>query len=100
MRCESLGWQLAQRLGVPVTDQEEFDKTYISSTEICHILDVSRATIVTARKRGKLPEPICVQRPGGSEQGQAQILLWKRARLEPIIADWRLELASWRAARA
>lgn len=68
--------------------QERFDEKYISSREICKDLDVSRATILHARKRGFLPDPITVN--------NLQIFLWERETLAPYLQSWRLSLASRR----
>lgn len=73
-----------------MTAQEEFDAKYISSTEICRDLDVTRATLVNGRRRGALPDPICVFRPNGS----VHIMLWERAVAAPFVARWKAELAA------
>lgn len=77
-----------------MTAQEEFDAKYISSTEICRDLDVTRASIVNARARGALPEPVQVKRANGDPH----IMLWLREEAAPFIESWRLELEAGRAA--
>lgn len=72
------------------TPQEEFDRTYITSSEICHELDVSRPAILDARRRGLLPEPILVN---GN-----QLTLWKRDEVRPYIEAWKATLDTRRAA--
>lgn len=96
--CEPLGsLLLTSASGVRVkSEQEVFDETYITSVEVCQRLDINRATIVTARQRGKLPEAIVIPRPGG----QPYLLLWPRKVVEPILSEWQTELDAWRAARA
>lgn len=69
--------------------QEEFDKKYISSTEVCQELGVHRTTVLLALKTGRLPDPVVLRRPNG----QPQILLWERAPLLPILADWKQQRA-------
>ena len=65
--------------------QQEFDNKYISSTEVCQELGIHRTTVLLAIKSERLPEPIMLRRPNG----QPQILLWERAPLLPILADWK-----------
>lgn len=71
-----------------MTAQEEFDAKYVSSTELCRDLGVSRMAVMKARGRGALPEPVRVTRPDGS----SHIMLWDRKELEPHLAKWRAEL--------
>jgi len=67
-----------------LTAQEEFDKKYVSSTELCQRLGVTRATLMNGRKRGALPEPVRVNRPNGDPH----IMLWVRKEAEPYVARW------------
>lgn len=66
------------------THQEDFDRKYISSSEICQTLGISRPALWSAKKNNKLPEPILV--------GSANLCLWLRTEVESIIAAWRDEL--------
>lgn len=75
---------------IAITAQEVFDKTYIASSEICRRLDITRGTIVRARQRGNLPEPIEVN--GG------QVFLWERRIVEPYISAWSTMLRARRGA--
>lgn len=70
-----------------MTGQEEFDTIYITSSEICKALRVTRAAVVNARKRGLLPDPIVVN---------DQILIWKRNRVKPYLEAWDISLQSRR----
>lgn len=70
------------------TAQEEFDEIYITSSEIGKSLGVCRATIVQARKRGLLPDPVIVN--------GAQIYIWKRQIVEPFLNAWKVSLAARR----
>lgn len=72
--------------------QQEFDSKYVSSTELCEDLGVTRATIVNARRRGALPEPVRVNRPDGSPH----VMLWLREEVAPYLERWRAELAERR----
>jgi predicted DNA-binding transcriptional regulator AlpA len=73
--------------------QQEFDAKYVSSTEICRELGVTRATILNARRRGALPEPVRIDRPDGSPH----VLLWLRDTVTPYIEKWRAQLDARRA---
>ena len=62
---------------VEKTAQQEFDEIYITSSEIGQELGVCRATLVNARRRGLLPDPIVVngaQITSGSAMSFARIL--------------------------
>jgi len=76
-----------------VTAQEEFDHKYVSSTELCSTLGVTRATLVNARTRGALPEPVRVNGIGG----KTYFMLWLRAELEPYLERYKAELSAGRA---
>lgn len=41
--------------------QARFDERYITSSEICELMNVTRASVLLARRRGVLPDPIKVQ---------------------------------------
>lgn len=79
-----------------MTAQSEFDTKYISSTELCTTLGVTRATLVNGRRRGALPDPVRIDRPDGSPH----IMLWLRAEVAPYIERWQAELADRRGATA
>jgi len=68
--------------------QEEFDKIYITSSEICHTLGISRTTVVHGRRRGMLPDPIQVNGTG--------LLIWKRDTIKPYLDAWVISLQSRR----
>jgi len=74
------------------TAQQRFDAAYICSTEVCRHLKVSRASILQARKRGDLPDPVVVN--------GAQIYLWERHIIQPYIDAWFLRLHRYRPGRA
>lgn len=71
--------------------QEEFDRTYITTTEICRRLELSRSTVHVARATGKLPNPVDVQ---------GQLYIWKRADVEPYLQAWKTILDARRGATA
>lgn len=62
--------------------QKEFDETYITSSEICRELDITRATIVTGKRRGLLPNPIKCE----------QLQLWRRDEVRPHLDAWKAQL--------
>lgn len=69
-----------------MTSQEEFDATYITSSEICRELGITRATIVTGKRRGLLPNPITCE----------QLQLWRRAEVRPHLDAWKVKLQARR----
>jgi hypothetical protein len=78
-----------------VSAQADFDKTYISSTELCKDLDVTRATLVNGRRRGALPTN-CIVIP--RRNGDPHIILWLREEAAPFVERWKAELAAGRIA--
>lgn len=74
------------------TAQEEFDETYISSSEICRELNITRATVTMGRRRGMLPDAIEVLRPDGAPH----VTLWKRDTVRPFLDAWRISLQARR----
>lgn len=60
--------------------QSEFDKKYISSSEIRSRLNIGRSFVNWAKTHGKLPEPIRIS-PQAPD-------LWLRSEIEPIIKSW------------
>lgn len=64
--------------------QRRFDQLYISSTDICQRLGVSRVQLFSRKKRGDLP--------GGVVVNGAQITLWERAKIEPHLQAWETEI--------
>lgn len=71
--------------------QQEFDRQYISASEIQRRLGVARCTLTHAHQRGTLPLPILVG---------AGAYVWERAIAEPFISSWetKLKLKRGRAA--
>lgn len=70
--------------------QKRFDETYISSSEICRTLSISRAAIVNARRRGLLPDPVVVN--------DIQLYLWERSTVKPYLDAWTIMLGARRGA--
>lgn len=62
-----------------MTAQEEFDAKYISSSEICKTVGVTRAAVIQARKKGILPDPINID---------DHLFLWLRADVTEKIDAW------------
>ena len=69
--------------------QEEFDKKYITSTEIAKSLNVSRASVCNAVSRGLLPEPITLN--------NGSMTVFVREKVSPFVEAWRTVLDVKRA---
>ncbi len=63
------------------TAQQRFDAQYVSSAEIASTLKVSRTTILSARRRGLLPEPIVVN--------DGQVYIFERSVVAPYLDAWK-----------
>jgi hypothetical protein len=63
-----------------MTAQQEFEATYVTSSEIARRLGVTRAAIIQARKKDILPDPIMVE---------SHLTIWKRAFIEPYVDAWQ-----------
>lgn len=63
-----------------VDAQSAFDDQYITSSEICRRLKITRVSIMNARKTGFLPDPIEVE--------GAKVAVWNRSDIEPILIQW------------
>jgi hypothetical protein len=59
--------------------QEEFNRSYITSSEIARRVRVTRSAVIQARQKGILPDPIFVEN---------HIVLWKKEDVEPHIVLW------------
>lgn len=70
------------------TAQERFDEKYITSTEISKTLNVERSSILHARNRGLLPEPVVVK--------GVRAFIWEREPLQQYLDAWKITLASRR----
>jgi predicted DNA-binding transcriptional regulator AlpA len=73
---------------MPTPTQTEFDKKYISSSEIMSTCGVTRTAVFAARKKGKLPDPIYIQ---------GQIYIWERAMVQDYLNAWRIIIDTRRA---
>lgn len=62
------------------TPQEEFDRKYITSSEITSVLGISRSSLMEARKKGKLPGAIYLQR---------NLYIWERAVVGAYLQAWK-----------
>jgi predicted DNA-binding transcriptional regulator AlpA len=62
--------------------QEQFDKTFITASEIANEVGVSRTSVHHARRDGKLPDPI--------EVGDGLVFIWNRAAVTPYVEAWKL----------
>ena len=68
--------------------QMRFDEKYITSTEIAEELDIERSTVLNARRRGMLPDPVTVR--------GVRVFIWERGPVRPFIDAWKVSLASRR----
>lgn len=59
--------------------QQEFDATYVTSSEICRRVGVTRAAVIQARQKSLLPPPIMVE---------SHLSIWKRSDVEEKIENW------------
>lgn len=75
-------------LGGEETTQERFDRLYITSSEICRDLGVTRPSILQARRRNLLPEPITLH---------GCLYIWERAAVAPYVDAWRIILNARRS---
>lgn len=65
----------------PSAPQAEFDKHYITASEIARELSLTRVAIHYARQRGDLPNPISV--------GDGLVYIWNRDEVTPFIKAWK-----------
>lgn len=63
-----------------LTQQEQFDREFITATEIVERLGISRSTLTRAIARKFVPAPI--------RTSDGQTTIWKRKDLEPILETW------------
>ncbi len=71
-----------------LTAQQKFDELYITGFEIAQRLNVPRSTVLHARRRGMLPDPIAV--PGSGA------FIWERASVQKHLDAWALNLQARR----
>lgn len=72
--------------------QERFERAYITSSEICKRLEVTRPAIHFRRQSGLLPNPISVY--------GKQILIWERDAIEPWLKRWKASIDAKRSPKA
>jgi hypothetical protein len=70
------------------TPQETFDDKYVTSTEICVDLDVTRSSILNRRRAGCLPDAIELRK----RDGGIHMLIWERTLIAPHLDEWRKQL--------
>lgn len=70
--------------------RHEFEKMFISSTEICKRLLINRSALVYARKAQNWPEPIIID--------GINLHLWDREQVTPLIEEWEAKLNRRRGA--
>ena len=62
-----------------MSQQEAFEREYVTSAEVCRRVGVTRSALPAAKTKGWLPEPIVVEN---------QFHLWRREIVEPYIETW------------
>ena len=67
-----------------MTPTERFNKFYITSSEIGKFLNIPRATIVSGKKTGKLPDPIEIE--------VINLTIWERHSVMPHVLEWQKTL--------
>ena len=63
--------------------QREFDAKYITAGAVMSYLNVTRTSILAARRSGKLPDPIDIQ---------GKFYIWERAKVMPYLQAWKMVL--------
>lgn len=71
--------------------QKKFDEQYITSSEIMQTLNVTRTSILSARRTKKLPDPIDIQ---------GKIFIWERDKVTPYLNAWKIILDARRGVAA
>lgn len=74
------------------TPQQRFERLYITSSEICRDMHVTRPSLQQARRKGYLPDAIPIN--------DGSIYVWERAVLRPYLDAWRTILTARRQASA
>lgn len=72
--------------------QKAFDEKYITSSEVCERLRVTRVAIHIRRKAKKLPGAVTI--------APALLTIWERAEIEPYLLEWEQHLLKRRGAMA
>lgn len=67
-----------------MSPQEEFDKAYITGSEICTTLGICRTSLLQARRSGRLP--------GAIEVADGQMYVWDRVTVTPYLNAWKVIL--------
>lgn len=65
----------------PSALQREFNARYITTSEIMREVGVTRTAVFTARKLGKLADPIIIE---------GQLCIWEREKVKEYLAAWTL----------
>lgn len=79
-----------------MSPQQQFDQQYVSSSELCTTLGVSRSSLANLRAAGGLPGAIEVMRPDGG----VHVVLWLREHVRPHVDAYRARLARRRGGAA
>ena len=74
-----------------ISDEEKIKKIAHHFSEIMQTMGVTRTTILSARRTGKLPDPIDIQ---------GKIFIWERDKVTPYLDAWKIVLDARRGAVA
>lgn len=80
-----------------MSSQEEFNRTYITSSEICARLGIDRSALCNARKKGRLAGGIDVAFNG--KRNSPAAVIWKRTEIEDELVKWHGALLYHRETR-
>ena len=73
----------------PAFAQMQFDKKYITASEIMKEVKISRAALLYARRSGNLPPPSVLTNDG-------RLYIWERELIQPYLTAWKLALTERR----
>lgn len=63
--------------------QQDFDREYITSRELCRDMGITRPTLFNARRKGFIPDGVYV----------GDIMIWRRSEIAPYLPEWRDRIA-------
>jgi hypothetical protein len=70
--------------------QTQFDRDFVTSSEIMKDLGISRAGFLYGRRSGKLPNAIVVN--------DGRLFIWRRKEVSEPVRQWKYEIEARKAA--
>lgn len=64
----------------PETPESRFNRQYITSQEICEIMNITRGGLTKAIDRGTIPAPLYLN---------CWLSLWERDTITPLLEEWK-----------